>query len=112
MTLDAIRAFVGTPTIDQLAAASLNENLQFVRFLVDPRKAEGKRLAFTIAAEGDPQIKHLELRNSVLVITNADAKAEEHVNLSRQELAEFVLGRHRSMAGRWPSWTACWTAAI
>lgn len=93
MTLDAIRAFVGTPTIDQLAAASLNENLQFVRFLVDPRKAEAKRLAFTIAAEGDPQIKHLELRNSVLVITDADAKAAEHVNLSRQELAEFVLGR-------------------
>lgn len=98
MTLDAIRAFVGTPTIDQLTAASLNENLQFVRFLVDPRKAEAKRIAFTIAAEGDPQIKHLELRNSVLVITDADAKGEEHVNLSRQELAEFVLGR-RPVAG-------------
>ncbi len=93
MTLDVIRAFVGTPNLDQLGAASLDENLQFARFLVDPRKAEGKRLAFTITVEGDPQIKRLELRNSVLVITNTDAKAEGHLNLSRQKLAEFVLGR-------------------
>ena len=57
MTLDAIRTFVGTPSIDQLTAASVDENLQFIRYLVDPRKAEGKRLAFTIAAEGDPRIQ-------------------------------------------------------
>jgi hypothetical protein len=92
MTLDAIRAFVGTPSAEQLAAASVDENLQFVRFLVDPRKAEGRRLAFTIAAEGDPRIRRLELRNSVLVITEADAKAPMHVDLTRRELAEFVLG--------------------
>ena len=41
MTLDAIRTFVGTPGAEQLAAASVDENLQFVRYLVDPRKADG-----------------------------------------------------------------------
>ena len=93
MTLDAIRAFVGTPSIDQLTAASVDENLQFIRYLVDTRKAEGKRLAFTIAAEGDPRINRVELRNSVLVITDADSKAAAHVDVTRRELADFVLGK-------------------
>jgi len=92
-TLDAIRAFVGTPSHADLAAASLEQNLQFVRYLVDPRKAEGKRLAFTIAAEGDPRARRVELRNSVLVITTADSKAAAHVDVTRSELADFVLGR-------------------
>jgi alkyl sulfatase BDS1-like metallo-beta-lactamase superfamily hydrolase len=93
MTLDAIRAFVGTPRIEQLTAASVDENLQFVRYLVDPRRAEDQRLAFTIAAEGDPRIRRLELRNSVLVISDADSKAPAHFDLTRRELAEFVLGK-------------------
>jgi alkyl sulfatase BDS1-like metallo-beta-lactamase superfamily hydrolase len=92
-TLDAIRAFVGTPSHADLATASLDENLQFVRYLVDPRKAEGKRLAFTIAAEGDSQIRQVEMRNSVLVITAADVKAATHLDVTRNELADFVRGK-------------------
>jgi len=93
VTLAVIRAFVGTPSIDQLTRASVDENLQFVRYLVDPRKAEGQRLAFTIAAEGDPRIRRVELRNSVLVISDAGAKAPVHVDVTRRELAEFVRGK-------------------
>ncbi|MBP8309047.1 MAG: MBL fold metallo-hydrolase [Burkholderiaceae bacterium] len=92
MTLDAIRTFVGTPSTDDLVAATVDENLQFVRYLIDTRKAEGKRLAFTIAAEGEARIKRVELRNSVLVISDADANADTHVALTRRELADFVLG--------------------
>ena len=92
LTIDAIRRVLGTPTAQALAAASVDENLQFVRYLVDPRKAEGVRLLFTIKAEGDPQLRRMELRNSVLVITPADAVAQTHFNLSREELAAFVLG--------------------
>ena len=51
------------------------ENLQFIRYLVDTRKAEGKRLVFTFQAEGEPRIKHVELRNGVLVITDVGSKA-------------------------------------
>ncbi|TVP81272.1 alkyl sulfatase C-terminal domain-containing protein [Thioalkalivibrio sp.] len=76
-----------------MAAASLDENLHFLRYLVDPRKAEGERLAFTIATEGDPQIRWVELRNSVLVISNVDSKATAHVDVTRPELADFVLGK-------------------
>jgi alkyl sulfatase BDS1-like metallo-beta-lactamase superfamily hydrolase len=75
VTQDAIRTFLNTPRADRLAGASLDRNLQFLRSLIDPRKAEGQRLVFTITAEGDPQIRRIELRNSVLVIKDADSKA-------------------------------------
>jgi alkyl sulfatase BDS1-like metallo-beta-lactamase superfamily hydrolase len=92
LTLDAIRRFLGTPTSQALVAASVDENLQFVRYLVDPRKADGLRQTFTLAVEGDPRIRRLELRNGVLVITDAAAAAQTHLSLTRQELAAFVLG--------------------
>jgi hypothetical protein len=92
VTLDAIRRFLGTPTAQALAAASVDENLQFVRYLVDPRKAEGLRQTFTLAVEGESRIRRLELRNAVVVISDADAAAPTHLRLTRQELAAFVLG--------------------
>ena len=92
LTVDAIRTFLGTPTAQALVAASVDENLQFVRYLVDPRKAEGLRQTFTLAIEGDSRIRRLELRNGVLVITDADTAAPTHLKLTRQELAAFVLG--------------------
>jgi alkyl sulfatase BDS1-like metallo-beta-lactamase superfamily hydrolase len=98
LTVDAIRRFLGTPTAQALVAASVDENLQFVRYLVDPRKAEGLRQTFTLAVEGDPRIRRLELRNSVLVITDADAAAPTHLALTRQELAAFVLGTRSTSA--------------
>ena len=72
---------------------SVDRNLQFVRYLIDPRKAEGQRLVFTIAAEGDPQIRRVELRNSVLVIPDADSQPPRHVDVTPSELADFVLGK-------------------
>lgn len=92
-TMDGLRKFFSTPRADLLESVPLGQNLQFLRFLVDPRKAEGQRLVFTLTAEGDPQIRRVELRNSVLVITDADTKADKHVNVTRSDLADFVLGK-------------------
>lgn len=92
VTLDGIRRFLGTPTEKALIVASVDENLQFVRYLVDSRKADGLRQTFTLAVEGDPRIRRIELRNGVLVITDANSAAPTHVQLTRQELAAFVLG--------------------
>jgi alkyl sulfatase BDS1-like metallo-beta-lactamase superfamily hydrolase len=92
-TLDGIRAFLSTPRVDRLAVVPVEQNLQFVRYLVDPRKAEGKRLVFTLAAEGDPQIRQIELRNSVLVISPVASRGARHVDVTRSELADFVLGK-------------------
>lgn len=102
MTLDAIRMFVGTPNTEQLEAASVDENLQFIRYLVNTRKADGKRLVFTISTEGEPGIKRVELRNSVLIITDANSKATMHVDLTRRELADFVLGKGGPAMGGGP----------
>jgi alkyl sulfatase BDS1-like metallo-beta-lactamase superfamily hydrolase len=96
VTLDGIRRFLGTPTAQALAAASVDENLQFVRYLVDPRKAEGLRETFTLAVEGDSRIRRLDLRNGVLVITDANAAAPTHFQMTRQELAAFVVGARSS----------------
>jgi alkyl sulfatase BDS1-like metallo-beta-lactamase superfamily hydrolase len=92
LTVDAIRKFLGTPTAQALIAASVDENLQFVRYLVDPRKAEAQRQTFTLAVVGDSRIRRLELRNGVIVISDSAAAAPTHVKLTRQELAAFVLG--------------------
>jgi alkyl sulfatase BDS1-like metallo-beta-lactamase superfamily hydrolase len=92
-TMDGLRIFFSTPRADLLASVPVGQNLQFLRFLVDPRKAEGQRLVFTITAEGDPKIRRVELRNSVLVITDADSKADRHVDVTRSDLADFVLGK-------------------
>jgi alkyl sulfatase BDS1-like metallo-beta-lactamase superfamily hydrolase len=98
LTIDAIRRVLGTPTAPALVAASVDENLQFVRYLVDPRKAEGLRQTFTLAVEGDSRIRRIELRNGVLVITDADAAAPTDVKVTRQELAAFVLGTRPASA--------------
>jgi alkyl sulfatase BDS1-like metallo-beta-lactamase superfamily hydrolase len=98
LTVDAIRRFLGTPTSQALIAASVDENLHFVRYLVDPRKAEGLRQTLTLAVEGDARLRRLELRNGVLVITNADAAAPNHLSLTRKQLAAFVLGTRTASA--------------
>jgi len=98
LTVDAIRRFLGTPTSQALVAASVDENLQFVRYLVDPRKAEGLRQTFSLAVEGDPQIRRMELRNGVIVISDAQSPAATHLKLTRQELAAFVLGTRPASA--------------
>jgi alkyl sulfatase BDS1-like metallo-beta-lactamase superfamily hydrolase len=93
VTLDAIRTFLGTPNAEHLRVATLDQNLQFVRYLVDPRRAEGRRVVFTITTEDDPQIRQVELRNGVLVVSPVTTRAASHVEVNRKELADFVLGK-------------------
>jgi hypothetical protein len=50
------------------------------------------RQSFTLAIEGDPQVRQVELRNGVIVISDAQSPAANHLKLTRQELAAFVLG--------------------
>jgi alkyl sulfatase BDS1-like metallo-beta-lactamase superfamily hydrolase len=101
-TMDGIRKFLSTPQAERLTVVPAEQNLQFVRYLVDPRKAEGQRLVFTLTAEGDPQIRRVELRNSVLVISDADSKAAKHIDVTRTELADFVLGKGAPAKGGEP----------
>jgi len=101
-TMDGIRKFLGTPRAERLTVVSAEQNLQFVRYLIDPRKAEGQRLVFTLAAEGDPQVMRVELRNSVLVILPVASRGARHVDVTRPELADFVLGKGAPAEGGEP----------
>jgi alkyl sulfatase BDS1-like metallo-beta-lactamase superfamily hydrolase len=99
MTLDSIRMFVGTPSAKQLSSASLDENLQFIRYIVDPRSSEGRRFQFTIAFRDEPAIHRVELRNGVLVVEGVSAKDPTHIEVSRQEMSDFIRERKIPAAG-------------
>ncbi|HEY5281986.1 MAG TPA: alkyl sulfatase dimerization domain-containing protein [Polyangia bacterium] len=101
-TLDQIRTFLGTPSLNDLTETTVADNLELVRYLVDPRKADGRHVSFTLAVDGDPKIWRVELRDCVLVISTANAPEATHVRLSRKELAQFVLGQ-KSIANGNPS---------
>lgn len=93
VTMDLLRTVLGTPSIDDLTSAHVSANLEFLRFLVDPRVAEDKDISFTLEVEGDNQLWSLHLRNGVLVISTTEVRAADHALLTRQELAELILGK-------------------
>ena len=93
VTMDLVRTVLGTPGIEDLIAAPTSTNLEFMRFLIDPRVAEGKDLAFTLVIDGEVQAWSLHLRNGVLVISTAGSPTVDHKRLTRRELAEFILGK-------------------
>ncbi len=92
VSLDVIRAALGTPSVEDLEAAPADSTLELLRYLVDPRKAEDKRVAFTLRIEGEAELRQVELRNGVVVLATAAAPAATHVDISRRELAAFILG--------------------
>jgi hypothetical protein len=83
---------LGTPSVEDLEGAPADVSLEFLRYMVDPRKAEDKRLAFTLGIEGEAELRRVELRNGVIVVSTVTAPAETHIDLSRLELAQFILG--------------------
>jgi alkyl sulfatase BDS1-like metallo-beta-lactamase superfamily hydrolase len=91
--------FLGTPDVDKIIAMPLEDSFQYIRYLVDPRKAEDMRLAFTVSVEGTPGLTQIELRNGVIVISETSKKEKVHIDVSREEWSEFVIGQ-RSFADR------------
>jgi alkyl sulfatase BDS1-like metallo-beta-lactamase superfamily hydrolase len=97
VTLVLMRELAGTPEVDQVMALPLEDSFQYIRYLVDPRKAEDMRLEFTVMVDGADQPYGIELRNGIIVIKESAEKAKVHLNLTRQEWSEFVAGE-RSLA--------------
>jgi len=99
VTLGMVRAALGTPEVETIMSAPLEDSFQYVRYLVDPRKAEDTRLAFTVSVEGAEKPTRIELRNGVIIISEASKKEQTHIDVSSKEWAEFVVGQ-RSFADR------------
>jgi alkyl sulfatase BDS1-like metallo-beta-lactamase superfamily hydrolase len=98
ITLEMARVLLGTPEPEKVRAMPLEDSFQFIRYNVDPRKAEDLRLEFTVAVDGADPVG-IELRNGVIVISPAEQAAEAHLDVTLDEWSEFVAGE-RSFADR------------
>ncbi|MHC4371963.1 MAG: alkyl sulfatase dimerization domain-containing protein [Planctomycetota bacterium] len=101
ITLETARFLLGVPDVDKVMAMPLEDSFQYVRYLVNPRKAEDMRLAFTVAVEGTSGLTRIQLRNGVVIISEADEKEKVHMDVSHRQWSEFVAGR-RSFGDRDP----------
>lgn len=99
ITLESARTLLGAPDVDKVMESSLDLSFEYIRYLVDPRKAERMRLAFTVAVEGAPGLRQIELRNGIIAVTDAARPAAAHIDVTRREWSEFVVGL-RSFADR------------
>jgi len=93
VTLEKVRLLLGTPDVEKVMANPLEDSFQYLRYLVDPRKAEDMRLMFTVAVEGDPGLTQIQLRNGVIVISEASENGAVHLNVTEEEWAGFVTGQ-------------------
>ncbi|MEN8760535.1 MAG: alkyl sulfatase dimerization domain-containing protein [Desulfobacterales bacterium] len=99
VTLGMVRVALGTPEVETIMSAPLEDSFQYVRYLVDPRQAEDTRLALTVSVEGAEEPTRIELRNGVIIISEVSKKEKVHIDVSSKEWAEFVVGK-RSFADR------------
>lgn len=91
VTLDLLRRVLGTPRRETLVAAGTAEVLDYLAVLVDPLAAGDRRVAFTLAVEGDPAIHRVLLRNGVLIRSVAAEPGPIHVAATPDQMADFVL---------------------
>ena len=99
VSLESVRVLLGTPDVEKLMGSPLEDSFDYIRYLVDPHKAEDIRLTFTIAVDGVQALYKIELRNGVVIVTPSGQNASDHINVTRREWSEFVTGQ-RSLADR------------
>lgn len=92
VTIAQVRAILGTPRPEELAAAGTAANLAFLPVLIDPTKAGDRRLVFTLQIAGDSAVWRIEMRNGVILAEPAANPLPDHVALSPADLASFILG--------------------
>jgi alkyl sulfatase BDS1-like metallo-beta-lactamase superfamily hydrolase len=99
VTIAQVRAVLGTPRPEELAAAGTAANLAFLPVLIDPAKAGDRRLGFTLQVKGDDAVWRIEMRNGVILAEPAAEPLPDHVVLSPADLADFILGLSRPAPG-------------
>ncbi|MEJ2140672.1 MAG: alkyl sulfatase dimerization domain-containing protein, partial [Gammaproteobacteria bacterium] len=86
-----LNAVFGAVTADKLAASPLHDNVQYLRFMVDSRAAEGKRAEFNVNFTDEGASYAIALRNGVIAITGQpnDGKTFE---LNKADWDGLILG--------------------
>ncbi|KKL49124.1 hypothetical protein LCGC14_2318660, partial [marine sediment metagenome] len=85
---------LGAVTAEKLAASPLNDNVQYLRFMVAPRLAEGKRAEFNANFTDEKVSYAIALRNGIVAITNQPNKGQT-IKLSKDDWSKLILGEKR-----------------
>ncbi len=88
---------LGAVTPEKLAASPLNDNVQYLRFMVDPRLAEGKRAEFNVTFTDEKVSYAIALRNGIIAITKHPNKGPT-IKLSKDDWSKLITGE-KSFAG-------------
>ena len=86
-----ISQILGAVTAEKLAASPLNDNVQYLRFMVDPRLAEGKRAEFNANFKDEKVSYAIALRNGIVAITNQPNKGPT-IEFSKYDWSKLITG--------------------
>lgn len=93
VSLDTVRHLLGVPSVDKFMTSPLADSFQYIRYLVDLRKTEGLRLKFTDSVEGADTPTQIELRNSVVVLTDVATGGKVHLDVTRKKVERVCCWR-------------------
>ncbi len=82
---------MGAVTPEKLAASPLNDNVQYLRFMIEPRLAEGKRAEFNAIFPDEIVSYAMALRNGVIAITEKPNKGPE-LELTKDDWSQLIVG--------------------
>jgi len=82
---------LGAVTPEKLAASPLSDNVQYLRFMVDPRLAEGKHAQFNVSFRDENISYGIALRNGIIAITENPNKGPK-LKLTKGDWSKLILG--------------------
>ena len=82
---------LGAVTPAKLAASPLDDNVQYLRYMVDARLAEGKQAEFNVSFEDEGVSYAIALRNSVIAITET-TNSGPTFKLSKDDWSQLITG--------------------
>ena len=82
---------LGAVTAKKLVASPLNDNVQYLRFMIDPRLAEGKRAEFNANFTDEKVSYAIALRNGIVAITDHPNKGPT-IKLTKGDWSKLILG--------------------
>jgi alkyl sulfatase BDS1-like metallo-beta-lactamase superfamily hydrolase len=86
-----LNAVFGAVTADKLAASPLQDNVQYLRFMVDTRLAAGKRAEFNLEFSDEGVSYAIALRNGVIAITERPNDGKTF-KMSKTDWDALILG--------------------
>lgn len=89
--LQQLSQALGALSPEKLAVSPLNDNVQYLRYMIDPRLAEGKQVAFNVNFTEENQRYAIALRNGVIAI-NELPNTGPSFNLSKDDWSKLLTG--------------------